>query len=169
VNYATPIPKPPLRNCFATPEISFISAACGGAARIWPRKITPAVYPSCAKGGKIPINHSGRRRSQPRAFAAIAQTRTAALRSDVNSMHTCKPNFNRAAPRSLWEQMSPLLDEALASLAKARRGKPCCCASFLLKTVFGGSWKQLGTGEDTRRKRSPARWKSLHRVFNKPA
>src|SRR5690242_17931859 len=70
-----------------------------------------------------------------------------------------------AAPDPLWEQMSPLLDEALASLGETDR--QAVLLRFFENKSLAEVGNELGTGEDTARKRVTRALEKLHRFFNK--
>jgi len=73
--------------------------------------------------------------------------------------------FQSPAADEIWNQMSPLLDEALATLGE-KTGKPCCCVFFENKSLAEVG-NVLGTGEDTARKRVARALEKLHRHFKK--
>lgn len=102
-------------------------------------------------------------------YAAIAQTRELAKQSvrlaaieQELQMHS---EIHSAAPDPLWEKMSPLLDEALATLGETDR-QAVLLRFFENKSLaeVGGA---LGTGEDTARKRVSRALEKLHKFFNR--
>jgi RNA polymerase sigma factor (sigma-70 family) len=67
-----------------------------------------------------------------------------------------------------WEQMSPLLDEAMANLRVKDRDAIACCAIF--KTGACGTWVRLWAWMNTRRKNGwPAPWKNSGRSSSNAA
>jgi RNA polymerase sigma factor (sigma-70 family) len=84
-------------------------------------------------------------------FAARAELRNAALRRKREQEAQMQSEIQSPTPNPLWEQMSPLLDEALAALGETDR------QAVLLRLFENKSLAEvgarLGTGEDTARKR----------------
>jgi hypothetical protein len=70
-----------------------------------------------------------------------------------------------AAPDPLWEQMSPLLDEALAALGE--KDRQAVLLRFFENKSVAEVGNTLGTGEDTARKRVTRALEKLHRFFSK--
>ena len=70
-----------------------------------------------------------------------------------------------SAPDLFWEQMSPLLDEALASLGETDR--QAVLLRFFENKSLAEVGSHLGTGEDTARKRISRALEKLHRYFSK--
>jgi uncharacterized protein (TIGR03435 family) len=102
-------------------------------------------------------------------YAAIAQTREAARRSlrtaTIEQEMQMLTEMQSAVPDPLWEQMSPLLDEALASLGETDRQS--VLLRFFENKSLAEVGNELGTGEDTARKRVTRALGKLHRFFNK--
>src|SRR5882757_1355704 len=98
-------------------------------------------------------------------YAAIAQTRTAALRQQREQEAHMQTELQSAAPDPLWEQMSLLLDEALASLGESDR--QAVLLRFFENKSLAEVGNELGTGEDNARKRVSRALEKLHRHFNK--
>ena len=98
-------------------------------------------------------------------FAAIAQTRAAARRRQHEQEAQMQSENQTGAPDPLWEQMSPLLDEALAHLGEKDR------QAILLRFLKAKAWRKwgssLGTGEDTARMRISRALEKLRRHFLK--
>ncbi|HSY18612.1 MAG TPA: TIGR03435 family protein [Candidatus Acidoferrales bacterium] len=98
-------------------------------------------------------------------YAAIAQTRDRVKRQRREQEVLMQSEIQSAAPDPLWDQMSPVLDEALATLGEADR------QAVLLRFFENKSLAQvghaLGTGEDTARKRVSRALEKLHRYLNK--
>jgi hypothetical protein len=69
------------------------------------------------------------------------------------------------APDPLWEQLSPLLDEALASLGETDR--QAVLMRFFDNKSLAEVGNILGTREDTARKRVGRSLEKLHRYFNR--
>ena len=65
----------------------------------------------------------------------------------------------------LWEQMSPLLDEALASLGE--KDRQAVLLRFFENKSLAEVGSYLGIGEDTARKRISRALEKLHRYFTK--
>ena len=101
-------------------------------------------------------------------FAAIAQTRDLAKRSwrrATIEMEVQMQTEIQSPPDPLWEKMSPLLDEALASLGETDR--QAVLLRFFENKSLAEVGSELGTGEDTARKRVSRALEKLHRHFNK--
>ena len=98
-------------------------------------------------------------------YASIAQTRDQVKRQRREQEVFMQSEIQSAAPDPLWDQMSPLLDEALTTLGETDR------QAVLLRFFENKSLAQvghaLGTGEDTARKRVSRALEKLHRYFNK--
>ncbi len=102
-------------------------------------------------------------------FAALAQSRAAAKRSlrtatfaEEIQMHA---QNEQARPDPLWEQLSPLLDEALASLAE--KDRQALLLRFFDNNSLADVGTRLGTGEDTARKRVSRALEKLRKYFSK--
>ena len=102
-------------------------------------------------------------------FAAIAQTRTAAKRAlrraTIEKELQMQKELPSAAPNPLWEKMSPLLDEALAALGETDR--QAVLLRFFENKSLAEVGSQLGTGEDTARKRVARALEKMHRYFSR--
>ena len=72
--------------------------------------------------------------------------------------------IQQIAPDPLWAQMSPLLDEALATLGETDR--QAVLLRFFENKSLAEVGSHLGTGEDTARKRVARALEKLHRYFN---
>ena len=70
-----------------------------------------------------------------------------------------------AAPDPFWEQMSPLLDEALATLGETDR--QAVLLRFFENKSLAEVGSHLGTGEDTARKRVSRALEKLRKFFSK--
>ncbi len=97
-------------------------------------------------------------------FAAIAQTRELVKRQQRELEVQMQTELQSAAPDPLWEKMSPLLDEALASLGETDR--QAVLLRFFENKSLAEVGSHLGTGEDTARKRVSRALEKLHRYFN---
>src|ERR1035437_3593403 len=97
-------------------------------------------------------------------FAAIAQTRELVKHQRRELEVFMQSEIQSAAPDPLWEQMSPLLDEALASLGETDR--QAVLLRFFENKSLAEVGSHLGTGEDTARKRVSRALEKLHRYFN---
>src|ERR1035437_5045988 len=98
-------------------------------------------------------------------FAAIAQTRELVKRQRRELEVFMQSEFQSAAPDPFWEQMSPLLDEALATLGETDR--QAVLLRFFENKSLAEVGSHLGTGEDTARKRVARALEKLHRYFSK--
>jgi RNA polymerase sigma factor (sigma-70 family) len=104
-------------------------------------------------------------------YAAIAQVRDRAKRSlqratieKAFQMQTeSQSEFQSATSDPLWERMSPLLDEALASLGETDR--QVVLLRFFENKSLAEVGGHLGTDEDTARKRVSRALEKLHRFF----
>ena len=98
-------------------------------------------------------------------FAAIAQTRADVKRRRREQEAQMQTELQPNAPDLFWEQMSPLLDEALATLGETDR------QAVLLRFFENKSLAEVGSclcaGEDTARKRVARALEKLHRYFSK--
>ena len=70
-----------------------------------------------------------------------------------------------ATPDPLWEQMSPLLDEALDTLGE--KDRQAVLLRFFESKSLADVGRSLGTGEDTARKRVSRALEKLHRYFSR--
>jgi RNA polymerase sigma factor (sigma-70 family) len=102
-------------------------------------------------------------------YAAIAQARDAAKRSlrtaTIEKEFQMQSEIQASAPDALWEKMSPLLDEALATLGETDR--QAVLLRFFENKSLAEVGGHLGTGEDTARKRVARALEKLHRYFRK--
>jgi uncharacterized protein (TIGR03435 family) len=98
-------------------------------------------------------------------YAAIAQTREIMKRQRRELEAHMQNELSAAAPDPLWDQMSPLLDEALATLGETDR--QAVLLRFFENKSLAEVGQSLGTGEDTARKRVSRALEKLHRYFNK--
>lgn len=98
-------------------------------------------------------------------FAALAQTRTAAKRREREQEAQMQTEIQHAAPDPLWEQLSPMLDEALASLGETDR------RAILLRFFENKALAEVGdalkTNEDTARKRVTRALEKLRKYFSR--
>jgi RNA polymerase sigma factor (sigma-70 family) len=98
-------------------------------------------------------------------FAALAQMRADAKRRRREQEANMQSEIQPTAPDLFWEQMSPLLDEALATLGETDR--QAVLLRFFENKSLAEVGKPLGTGEDTARKRVSRALEKLHRYFSK--
>jgi RNA polymerase sigma factor (sigma-70 family) len=98
-------------------------------------------------------------------FAALAQTRAAAKRRQREREATMQTETQPTAPDAFWEQLSPLLDEALAKLDEKDR------QAVLLRYFENKSLSEvgncLGTSENTAGKRIDRALEKLRQGFLK--
>jgi len=102
-------------------------------------------------------------------FAALAQMRAEAKRSlrraTVEKEFQMQNEFQSPAVDETWNQMSPLLDEALATLGETDR--QAVLLRFFENKSLSEVGNSLGAGEDTARKRVSRALEKLHRYFAK--
>jgi RNA polymerase sigma factor (sigma-70 family) len=98
-------------------------------------------------------------------FAALAQMRADAKRRQREQEANMQSEIQPTAPDVFWEQMSPLLDEALATLGETDR--QAVLLRFFENKSLAEVGRSLGTGEDTARKRVSRALEKLHRYFSK--
>ena len=98
-------------------------------------------------------------------FAALAQMRAAAKRRHRELEAQMQSEIQPPTPDPLWEHVSPLLDEALATLGETDR--QAVLLRFFENKSLAEVGHSLGTGEDTARKRVSRALEKLHRYFNK--
>ncbi len=98
-------------------------------------------------------------------FAALAQMRADAKRRRREQEANMQSEIQPTAPVLFWEQMSPLLDEALATLGETDR--QAVLLRFFENKSLAEVGSHLGTGEDTARKRVSRALEKLHRYFSK--
>jgi RNA polymerase sigma factor (sigma-70 family) len=98
-------------------------------------------------------------------FAAIAQIRAAVRHSRQQKEWHMQTELESTRIDPLWEQMSPLLDDALASLGEADR--QAVLLRFFENKSLAEIGSHLGASEDTARKRVARALEKLHRYFNK--
>jgi uncharacterized protein (TIGR03435 family) len=98
-------------------------------------------------------------------FAALAQMRADAKRRQRELEVQMQSEFQSPAADEIWNQMSPLLDEALATLGE--KDRQAVLLRFFDNKSLAEVGSQLGTGEDTARKRVSRALEKLHRYFSK--
>jgi uncharacterized protein (TIGR03435 family) len=98
-------------------------------------------------------------------FAALAQTRAAIKRKQREQEAQMQSEIQPSAPDFLWEQMSPLLDKALAQLGE--KDRQAVLLRFFENKNFAEVGSCLGTGEDTARKRVSRALEKLRKYFSK--
>ena len=98
-------------------------------------------------------------------YAALAQRRAAARRQRREQEAQMQNELHTPAPDPLWEQVLPLLDEALATLGE--KDRQAVLLRFLENKSLAevGSW--LGTGEDPARKRVSRALEKLRRHLDR--
>jgi len=98
-------------------------------------------------------------------FAALAQIRAAARRRQYEQEAQMQSELQQTAAAEFWGQLSPLLDEALASLGETDR--QAVLLRYFENQSMAEVGNRLGTGEDTARKRISRALEKLHRYFSK--
>src|SRR5271155_4422761 len=102
-------------------------------------------------------------------FAAIAQARDAAKRSlrtaTIEKEFQMQSEIQSAATNEIWNQTSPLLDEALTTLGETDR--QAVLLRFFENKTLAEIGNSLGTGEDTAGKRVNRAVEKLRRYFSK--
>src|ERR1700733_8750457 len=98
-------------------------------------------------------------------FAALAQIRAELKRARRQKEFQMQTEFQSAATDEIWNQMSPLLDEALATLGETDR--QAVLLRFFENKSLAEVGNYLGAGEDTARKRVSRALEKLHRYFSK--
>ncbi|HZQ46464.1 MAG TPA: sigma-70 family RNA polymerase sigma factor, partial [Verrucomicrobiae bacterium] len=98
-------------------------------------------------------------------FAAMAQTRAAARRRQHEQEAHMQSEIQATAPDPIWEQLSPLLDEALAQLGE--KDRQAVLLRFFENKSLAEVGNSLGTGEDTARMRIGRALEKLRRFFLK--
>jgi RNA polymerase sigma factor (sigma-70 family) len=102
-------------------------------------------------------------------FAALAQMRADVKRSlrtaTIEKEFQMQTESQSAATDEIWNQMSPLLDEALATLGETDR--QAVLLRFFENKSLAEVGNYLGTGEDTARKRVTRAVEKLRKYFSK--
>jgi uncharacterized protein (TIGR03435 family) len=98
-------------------------------------------------------------------FAALTQVRAAAKRRQREQEANMQSEIQQTAPDLLWEQMSPLLDEALVALGE--KDRQAVLLRFFENKSLAEVGNHLGTGEDTARKRVSRALEKLRHFFSK--
>ena len=102
---------------------------------------------------------------QTTRFAALAHMRAAAKRRQHELEVQMQSDVQPTPPDPLWEQISPMLDEALAQLGE--KDRQAVLLRFFENKSLAEVGTFLGTGEDTARKRVSRALEKLHRFFLK--
>ncbi len=102
-------------------------------------------------------------------FTALAQIRAAAKRSlrtaAIEKELQMQTEFQSAGAGEIWNQMSPLLDEALAALGE--KDRQAVLLRFFENKSLAEVGSSLGICEDTARKRVSRALEKLHHYFNR--
>jgi uncharacterized protein (TIGR03435 family) len=98
-------------------------------------------------------------------FTALAQIRAETKRARQQKEFQMQNEIQPVTTDEFWNQMSPLLDEALAALGETDR--QAVLLRFFENKSLAEVGQFLGIGEDTARKRISRALEKLHRHFNK--
>ena len=98
-------------------------------------------------------------------FAALAHLRAAAKRRQHELEVQMHSDVQSTPPDPLWEQIAPMLDEALTQLGE--KDRQAVLLRFFENKSLAEVGTFLGTGEDTARKRVSRALEKLHRFFLK--
>jgi RNA polymerase sigma factor (sigma-70 family) len=98
-------------------------------------------------------------------FVALAQSRAIAKRHKHDEEIQMQSAIRSTAPDPLWEQMSPLLDQALAALGE--KDREAVLLRFFENRSLAEVGNALGAGEDAARKRVRRSLEKLRRFFLK--
>jgi RNA polymerase sigma factor (sigma-70 family) len=98
-------------------------------------------------------------------FVALAQARAATRRHQYEKEAQLQSEVQPIAPDALWQQMSPLLDEALAQLGP--KDRQAVLLRFFENKSLAEVGNFLGTGEDTARMRISRALEKLRKHFLK--
>ena len=99
-------------------------------------------------------------------FVALAQTRAAARRRQYEQeLHMQSEEQLNTPDQPLWEQISPLLDEALAKLGE--KDRQAVLLRFFQNKSLAEVGSAFGTGEDAARMRINRTLAKLNRYFNR--
>jgi len=98
-------------------------------------------------------------------FAAMAQSRAAVRRRQHEQEAQLQSEIQSAATDPLWEQMSPLLDEALAHLGE--KDRQAVLLRFFENKSLADVGNSIGAGEDSARMRIGRALEKLRRFFQK--
>jgi hypothetical protein len=98
-------------------------------------------------------------------FTALAQVRAEVKRARQQKEFHMEKEVQSAATDKLWNQISPLLDEALAALGETDR--QAVLLRFFENKSLAEVGNFLGIGEDTARKRISRALEKLHRHLSK--
>jgi RNA polymerase sigma factor (sigma-70 family) len=98
-------------------------------------------------------------------FAALAQTRAAVRRRHYEQEACMQSEIQTVANDPLWEQLSPLLDEALAQLGE--KDRQAVLLRFFENKSLAEVGNSIGAGEDSARMRISRALEKLRRFFMK--
>jgi RNA polymerase sigma factor (sigma-70 family) len=98
-------------------------------------------------------------------FVALAHTRTAARRHRYEQEAAMPPEDQTPAPDPLWEQIVPLLDEAMAQLSE--KDRQALLLRYFENKTLAEIGSAFGAGEDAARMRINRALEKLHRYFTR--
>ena len=98
-------------------------------------------------------------------YAALAQIRALAKRQRHEHEVQMQTDREPDSTAPLWEQLSPLVDEALATLGE--KDRQAVLARFFENQSLAEVGKRLGANEDTARKRVSRAMEKLRRYFHR--
>ena len=98
-------------------------------------------------------------------FVCLAQMRAATRRNQYETEAHLQSELQHAEPDPLWEELSPLLDEALAQLSE--RDRQAVLLRFFQNQSLAEVGGALGAGEDSARMRVKRALEKLRRFFLK--
>ena len=98
-------------------------------------------------------------------YVALTQARTAARRRQYEQEAYMRPEDQLNPPNPLWDNIAPLLDEALAQLRE--KDRQAVLLRYFENKNLSEVGSALGAGEDATRMRINRALEKLHRYFTK--